>query len=110
MAITQLGIVKSLPYLFSNIMALPTCLPMAVGIIVFGKQYRIFFENKMLKIIGTLSYEIYLVHAFTLNIIKPGVLPIGKFIIITLVVAGILHTIIEERKNDRFNSRNFNKK
>ena len=76
---------------------------------MFGKQYRIFFENKMLKIIGTLSYEIYLVHAFTLNIIKPGVLPIGKFIIITLVVAGILHIIIEERKNDRFNSRNFNK-
>ncbi len=36
-------------------------------------------------------------------------LPIGKFIIITLVVAGILHIIIEERKNDRFNSRNFNK-
>lgn len=49
-------------------------------------------------------------HAFTLNIIKSELLSILRFEIITFGIAGILYIIIEETKNDRFNSRNFNKK
>ena len=39
MAITQLNAVKSLPYIVSNVMALLTCLPMAIGIMAFGKLF-----------------------------------------------------------------------
>ena len=48
MAITQLNVVKSLPYIVSNAMALLTCLPIAIGIMAFGKSFGGLFENKML--------------------------------------------------------------
>ena len=37
---------------------------MAIGILTFGKAFSKLFENKMLLMVGTVSYEIYLVHAF----------------------------------------------
>lgn len=76
MAVTQLNVVKNLPYLVSNAMALLTCLPMAIGIMVFGKSFSGLFENKMLATIGMISYEIYLVHAFTLGIVKPSIISV----------------------------------
>lgn len=99
MAITQLHTVKEMPYLVSNAMALLTCLPMAVGILVFGKAFSGLFENRMLTAVGTISYEIYLVHAFTLNLIKPAMLNILLFIVITYILACILHVGMRKIKN-----------
>lgn len=110
MAITQLHMVRELPYLVSNTMAVLTCLPMAVSIMAFGKAFSGFFENKMLLMVGMISYEIYLVHAFTLNLIKPSVVQILVFAVVTYVLAYILHMGIRKLKNDRFNSSYFNKK
>ena len=76
MAVTQLNVVKSLPYLVSNAMALLTCLPMAIAIMAFGKSFSGLFENKMLAMTGMISYEIYLVHAFTLGIVKPSIISV----------------------------------
>ena len=76
MAITQLNVVKSLPYIVSNAMALLTCLPIAIGIMAFGKSFGGLFENKMLAMTGTISYEIYLVHAFTLAMIKQSIISV----------------------------------
>lgn len=59
MAITQLNAVKSLPYIVSNVMALLTCLPMAIGIMAFGKFFSELSENKMLAVTGMISYEIW---------------------------------------------------
>lgn len=39
MIITQLNVVKSLPYIVSNAIALFTCLPIAIGIMAFGKSF-----------------------------------------------------------------------
>lgn len=91
MAVTQLHTVKEMPYLVSNAMAILTCLPMAVGILVFGKAFSGLFENRMLMEVGMISYEIYLIHAFTLNQIKPAMISISIFIVITCVLACILH-------------------
>lgn len=110
MAITQLHIVKELPYLVSNTMAILTCLPMAIGILVFGKAFSGFFENKMLLVAGTISYEIYLVHAFTLNLVRPSLVNILNFIVVTYIFAYILHMGVSKVKNDRFNSSYINKK
>ena len=110
MAITQLHAVKNLPYIVSNVMALLTCLPMAIGIMVFGKSFNGLFENKMLATTGMISYEIYLVHAFTLGIIKPSIISVFIFAVVTYVLAYILHIGMRKVKNDRFNSSYTNKK
>ena len=98
MGLTQLHIVKELPYLISNMMSLLTCLPVAIGILLFGKAFHKFFENKMLHTVGTISYEIYLVHAFTLNLVKPTIMNILLFIVITYLFAYILHLGIRKVK------------
>lgn len=98
MAITQLHIVKELPYLLSNTMAIFTCLPMAIGILAFGKAFSGFFENKMLLMVGTVSYEIYLVHAFTLNLVKPSIVAVLSFVVTTGILAYIAHFIIGKIK------------
>ncbi len=110
MAITQLNVVKNLPYLVSNTMELFTCLPMAIGIMVFGKSFSGLFENKMLAVTGTISYEIYLVHAFTLGMIKLSIISVFIFVVATYVLAYILHIGTRKVKNDRFNSSYTNKK
>lgn len=110
MAITQLHIVKELPYLVSNTMAILTCLPMALGILAFGKAFSGFFENKMLLMVGEISYEIYLVHAFTLDLVRPSLTNILIFIVVTYILAYILHMGMRKVKNDRFNSSYIDKK
>mgnify|MGYP005767233149 CR=1 FL=1 len=110
MAITQLNVVKNLPYLVSNAMALLTCLPMAIGIMVFGKSFSGLFENKLLAGTGMISYEIYLVHAFTLDSLRPSLTNILTFIVVTYILAYILHMGMRKVKNDRFNSSYIDKK
>ena len=110
MAITQLNVVKNLPYLVSNAMALLTCFPIAIGIIAFGKSFSMIFENELLAVTGMISYEIYLVHAFTLGIVKPSIISVFVFVMVTYIFAYILHIGIRKIKNDRFNSSYTNKK
>ena len=104
MAITQLNVVKSLPYIVSNAMALLTCLPIAIGIMTFGKSFSELFENKMLAVTGMISYEIYLVHAFTLGMIKPSVVSVIAFVIVTVTLAYVMYFTIGKMKNGKFNN------
>lgn len=110
MAVTQLNVVKNLPYLVSNTMALLTCLPMTIGIMAFGKSFSRIFENELLAATGMISYEIYLVHTFTLGMIKPSIISVFIFAVVTYVLAYILHMGMRKVKNDRFNSSYTNKK
>lgn len=110
MTITQLNMVKSLPYIVSNTMTLLTCLSMKIETMVFGKSFRGIFENKMLAVTGMVSYEIYLVHAFTLGLIKPLIISVFIFAVVTYVFAYILHIGMRKVENDRFNSSYINKK
>ena len=98
MVITQLGEVKNLPYLVSNAMALLTCLPLAIGIVAFGKPYIRVFENKMFTVLGEISYEIYLVHAFTLALVMDNFVKIIVFVTATFAIAVIADRIIRKIK------------
>ena len=91
MAITQLDAVKQMPYLLLNLMAILTCFPMAVGLLVLGKVYSNVSENGILSTVGTISYEIYLIHAFTLRIIAPSMMSIIKFAIVTVLIAWLTY-------------------
>lgn len=110
MVVTQLQAVKELPYLATNAMALLTCFPMAIGILAFGKSFGKLFENKVLLFVGTISYEIYLVHAFTLAIVKGSIVSICLFVIFTFALAYILHIVMRIIKHDRLNSSYIDKK
>ena len=104
MAITQLNVVKSLSYIVSNAMALLTCLPIAIGIMTFGKSFSELFENKMLVVTGMISYEIYLVHAFTLGMIKPSVVSVIAFVVVTITLAYVTYFTLGKMKNGKFNN------
>ena len=104
MAITQLNAVKSLPYIVSNVMALLNCLRMEIGIMAFGKFFSELSENKMLAVTGMISYEIYLVHAFTLGMIKPSVVSVLAFVVVTFTLAYVTYFTIGKMKNGKFNN------
>ena len=99
MAITQLNMVKSLPHLVSNAMARLTCLSMSIGIMIFEKSFSGFFENRMLSTTRMISYEIYLVHAFTLGMVKSSVILVSAFVVITVTLAYATYFIIEKMKS-----------
>lgn len=101
--------VKGLPYIVSNMLSLLTCFPLAIALLVLGKWGR-FLENNVLIFIGTISYEIYLVHAFTLNMVTPSLICIVAFLIITILLAIGEHFVMKGIKNGRFNNCDSNKK
>lgn len=107
--ITQMNSVKGLPYIVSNMLSLLTCFPLAIALLALGKWGR-FFENNVLIFIGTVSYEIYLVHAFTLNMVTPSLICIAAFLIITILLAIGEHFVMKGIQNGRFNSCDSNKK
>ena len=91
MAITQLSVVKALPYFVSNVMALFTVLPLAIAFIAFVGKAKVLLNNKFLLGAGTVSYEIYLVHAFSLNLVKGSLVRVSVFVAVTAVLACVLY-------------------
>lgn len=83
---------------------------MAIGILIFGKSFSELFENNMLEVTGVISYEIYLVHAFTLGLMKQSIISVFIFVIVTYILAYVLNLGMRKVKNDRFNSSYINKK
>ena len=77
---------------------------MALGILAFGKAFSKLFENKMLLMVGTVSYEIYLVHEFTLNLVEPLIVAVLSFVVITGTLAYMTHFIIGKIKNGKSNN------
>jgi len=94
MAITQLSAVKNLPYIVSNVMALFTVLPLAIAVIVFANVFKRLLRSWTLIGIGMISYEIYLVHAFTLEFVKGSIMWIGVFMISTIGLSVVLHLLM----------------
>ncbi len=91
MAITQTGIVKAMPYLVSNCMALGTCFVYALVVLAVGAYKPEVFQSKFLTIVGSASYEVYLIHAFTLSLINYTLKSLFLFIIVTTVLTVALH-------------------
>lgn len=100
MGITQDGAIKAMPYIVSNLLSLLTCFPLAVVVIVAASWFTVLLRNRFLKWIGSISYEVYLVHAFTLRLIETNAISIIYFLIITIAFAKLIN-IIERRMNCR---------
>lgn len=58
---------------------------------MMGIWRRELFENTIMYDIGQISFEIYLVHAFTLSIIRNEVMDVFGFCLSTLILSVLLH-------------------
>ena len=98
MAITQLRVIKESTFLVQNILSLPTVFPMAISVIAITKRRDWFLDNRVLRVMGLISFEIYLVHIFTLGILKPSMPLLVLFIFITTAGASLLYLFREKLK------------
>lgn len=95
MAITQLDIIKNMPYLTSNVLSLFTVMPLAIAILGITAAIPMLLKSGTLRGIGVISYEIYLIHAFTLTLVKTSILHIVLFLIVTVMLAILLHQLMK---------------
>lgn len=111
MGITQLNIIKELPYLVSNGLAVLTCFPLAISVIGAASRMPVLFNNYFFVWIGCISYEMYLVHAFTLGLLEQRLYSVFAFLILTMSLACGLNCAVKRSiKNGRFNGCNIDKK
>lgn len=94
MVVTQLNVIKSQPYIISNALSLLTVLPLAIVILLIGILITRLFKNLFLYGCGLVSYEIYLIHIYTLSVVSKSVLSLMFFIIITICLVILLHLIM----------------
>lgn len=90
--------VKNAPFIVSNVLSLFTVLPLAITVICFATALIMFMNNNLLILAGTLSYELYLVHAFTLGLVKNSATSIVVFVVATVVLAYTLHFAIGKER------------
>ncbi|MDO5125587.1 MAG: acyltransferase family protein [Ruminococcus sp.] len=93
-SITQIGFVRELPYILTNVLSLLTVVPLALAVLLVGLKFPILFRNHSVIWLGLISYELYLVHAFTLKLVKPSIISVVLFIGLTFILAYLLHLII----------------
>lgn len=93
MAITQMSAIKALPYIISNVMALFTVLPLAISVLFLANAAKRLIENLTLIGIGAISYEIYLVHAFTLGMVSASIVRVCLFVTVTVVLSILVHLV-----------------
>ena len=110
MAVTQMNSVKELPYILSNILSIFTVMPLAVAVLAVGIVFPVLFGNMELRACGVISYEIYLVHVFTLEMIGESFVRVVAFMAVTLILAYALYVVERGIKNGRLNSNHTNKK
>ena len=96
MGITQLPTVKDMPYIFQNLLSLLTVLPLAIAGLTISKRHMWLVNNWVLNKLGLVSFEIYLVHAFTMESLQMSILSVAVFFGITTAGVWLLHMLIRE--------------
>ena len=96
MGITQIPAVKELPFLAQNVLSLFTVFPLAIAVLSLTNRYRWLMNNWVLKQIGIVSFEIYLVHAFTLEKLQMSLSSFAAFLVITTIGVLLLHIVLRK--------------
>lgn len=96
MGITQLPAVKAMPFIIQNALSLLTMFPMANAALTITKCHIRILNNRVLEQIGLVSFEIYLVHAFTMETIQASLSSLAFFLGITTVGVCLLHMLIRK--------------
>lgn len=99
MAVTQTNFINSFPVLFANMLSIFTVVPLAFAVLSMATKMPLMVKSSTMKWCGLVSYEIYLVHAFTLSFVKPRIFSIFLFLVITSGLAGLLHMLLKVKEN-----------
>lgn len=96
MGVTQLPFVKELPYLYQNVLSLFTVFPLAITVLAITKRHSWLLNNCVLKQIGLVSFEIYLVHAFTIEKLQMSLTSFCIFLMLTTIGVFVLHIVLRK--------------
>ena len=96
MGITQMTVVKEMPYLFQNVLSLFTVFPLALAALSFTKCHNWLLHNCVLNQVGLVSFEIYLVHAFTMEKLQLSFSSFISFLSVTALGVWLLHTVLRK--------------
>ena len=96
MGITQLPAVKEMPFIFQNLLSLFTVFPLAIAVLTITKRHLWLVNNWVLEQIGLVSFEIYLVHPFTMENLQMSITSLAAFLGVTAVCAWLLHMLIRK--------------
>ncbi len=96
MGITQLQAVKEMPYIVQNLLSLFTVFPLAIAVLTVTKRHLWLVNNWVMNQIGLVSFEVYLVHAFTMENLQMSVSSFAAFLGVTTVGAWLLHMLIRK--------------
>lgn len=98
MGITQISFIKNLNYIIQNTLSIFTVFPITLSIIIIAYYNSKIISNRFFKALGKYSFEIYLIHSFTLALITPSIISLLLFLVITLISTYAYHKILERIK------------
>lgn len=91
MLITNLPKIKLMPLLLQNTMSLLTCMPLAFSVILFCKLFKPLLNNFFLEQCGKMSFEIYLVHGYSLCFLQNNWFSIIIYILLVTLITTFLY-------------------
>ena len=93
LGITNLQIVKMLPIFISNILSLLTTAPLAFFAISLTVQCKRMFNNTVLIFVGSISYELFLVHNYSSIMIESKLLTLSIFSFVTVFLSWLFNVL-----------------
>lgn len=97
LGITQFSFFKNNSYLLLNSLSLLTILPLTIFVIWLSTNFKVLFNSKFLLFTGSISYELYLVQAFSRKvIIQDSFMTLLFFLIITFAISYILKQLFNK--------------
>ena len=96
MGITQLKAVKAAPFLIQNCLSLFTLFPLALAVLTVTNRRKWLLNNSVLKWTGEISFELYLVHMFTLQMLNNAPISLLMFTGTTAAGAWLYHIILQK--------------
>lgn len=99
LGVTNLPVIKATPIVFSNFLSLFTTVPLALFVICLTTKFDSLFSNASLLFIGSISYELFLVHNYSSILVANRIGSLLIFTIITMLLAWTLNKMYRNVKN-----------
>lgn len=96
LAIKQLPCIRSSPYIIYNIVELAIKIPCALGVMIGIYSMPYVLNFKYLYWIGSISYEVYILHGHILNVAPTSLIGSISFISVTILSSGIYGFLIKK--------------
>lgn len=96
LGLSQLSLLKDSSYLVLNTASLLTIFPLTIFVLWLSTNLSALFNSKFLVFVGDISYELYLVQAFSRKVISSGnFMTLILFLVITFIISFFLKEIFD---------------